>query len=234
MEANGAALGHQGPAPEGRPDRRLSRAVECMVAIKNSGATSRSGQISARPPPIRSRNLGKTSRRSPSTPAVGMRPSGLGSGRSPSSTFLRASRTVGSLRPMAGHPSRRRGPGYRLPSRHKDIVRSPADMSFEADGLKRPDHLIVEMARWGVARRLTLANSSAISRVRRPNLKGLWRAPSRCHRSGSYSVRPIGGSKATRTSRAHGTKYSTWGRGYPKTRGQGRRRDGRPLTIFAF
>jgi hypothetical protein len=34
-------LVHQRPDPEGRPDRRLSGAVECMVAIKNFGATGR-------------------------------------------------------------------------------------------------------------------------------------------------------------------------------------------------
>jgi hypothetical protein len=126
---------------------------------------SRSGQISARPPPIRSRNWGKIVE--------------------------------------AGHLSRRRGPGHRSPSRLKDMVRLPAGMSSDAGGLGHPDHLIVEMTRvQGIAGRLTLANSSAISRVRRPNLKGLWQAPWRCHRSGSYFVWPIGGRRATRTSSA--------------------------------
>ena len=90
-----------------------------------------------------------------------------------------------------------RRPGY------KDMVRLPAGMSSDAGGLGHPDHLIVEMTRvQGIAGRLTLANSSAISRVRRPNLKGLWQAPWRCHRSGSYFVWPIGGRRATRTSSA--------------------------------
>lgn len=195
---------------------------------------SRSGQISARPPPIRSRNLKKASRRSACTPAVGMRPSELGSGRSPSSTFLRVRRTAGALRPMAGRPSRRRAlQGVVRRPGHKDIARLPADMSFEADGPERPDHLIVEVARaQGIALRLALANSSAISRVRRPNLKGLWRAPWRCHRSGSYFVRPY--LHRQRASAEAGPPGQAALRISPKTRGRGRRRDGRPLTIFAF
>jgi hypothetical protein len=124
-----------------------------MVAIKDSGATRRGAGKSARPPPIRPRNLGKTSRQDTPT----------------------AEEVQGIVR----------RPG------HKDIVRLPAGMSSDAGGRERPHHLIVEMARVpGIALRLTLANSSAIARVRRPNLKGLWRAPWRCHRSGSYFVRP--------------------------------------------
>jgi hypothetical protein len=124
-----------------------------MVAIKDSGATRRGAGKSARPPPIRPRNLGKTSRQDTPT----------------------AEEVQGIVR----------RPG------HKDIVRLPAGMSSDAGGRERPHHLIVEMARVpGIALRLTLANSSAIARVRRPNLKGLWGAPWRCHRSGSYFVRP--------------------------------------------
>ena len=173
-----------------------------MLAIKNSGATRRGAGKSQRGLHlIRSRNLGKTSRRSVSTPAVQDTPA--------------AEEVRGIVR----------RPG------HKDIVRLPAGMSSAAGGLEHPDHLIVEMARvQGIARRLTLANSSAISRVRRPNLKGLWRAPWRCHRSGSYFVRPIGGSRATRTSSAQRHQILDLGqRIYPKTRGRGRRRDGKAV-----
>jgi hypothetical protein len=185
---------------------------------------SRSGQISARPPPIRSRNLGKTSRRSASTPAVGMRPLGLGSGRSPSSTFLRVSRTVGHRARWQDTPAAEEVQDIVRRPGHKDIVRLPAGMSSDAGGLEHPDHFIVEMARvQGIARRLKLANNSAISRVRRSNLKGLWRAPWRCHRSGSYFVRPClhrqrASAEAGPPGQAalSGTKYSTWGRGYPR------------------
>ena len=207
-----------------------------MVAIRNSGATRRGAGKSQRGlhrfgPKIWEKRRGVR----PARRTWGMRPSGSGSGKSPSSTFLRLSRTVGRRARWQDTPAAEEVHGIVRRPGYKDIVRLPAGGSSDAGGLGHPGHLIVEMARvQGIARRLTLANSSAISRVRRPNLKGLWRAPWRCHRSCSYFVRPIGESRATRTSRACGTKYSTWGRGYPKTRGQGRRRDGRPLTIFAF
>jgi hypothetical protein len=147
-----------------------------MVAIKDSGATRRGAGKSARPPPIRSRNLGKTSRRSASTPAVGTRPSALGPGRSPPSTLLRVSRTVGHRARWQDTPAAEEVQGIVRRPGHKDIVRLPAGMSSDAGGRERSDHLIGEMARVpGIALRLTLANSAAISRVRRPNLKGLWR-----------------------------------------------------------
>ncbi|MEA2958353.1 MAG: hypothetical protein QOJ58_3859 [Alphaproteobacteria bacterium] len=195
-----------------------------MVAIKDPGATRRGAGKSAPPPPIRSRNLGKTSRRSASTPAVGTRPSRLGSGRSPPSTLLRVSRTVGDRARWQDTPTAEEVQGIVRRPGHKDIVRLPAGMSSDVGGRERPDHLIVEMARVpGIALRLTLANSSAIARVRRPNLKGLWGAPWRCHRSGSYFVRPClhrqrASAEAGPPGQAgpSGTKYSTWGRGYPR------------------
>ena len=80
------------------------------------------------------------------------------------------------------------------------------------------------------------ANRSAICRFRHPNLRGLWRAPWRCHRSGSYLVRAClqrqrvsaeagpPGQAALR-----GTKYSTWGKDIPENTGWGRRRDGKAV-----
>jgi hypothetical protein len=155
---------HQRPDPEGRPDRRLSSAVECMVAITNFGATGggagkfQHGRLRIGP------KIGKN------VEAFGQH-AGRGDARSRSSTFLRVSGTVGALRPMAGQPSRRRG---------------------------------------------------------RPNLKGLWRAPWRCHRSGSYFVRPClhrqrASAEAGSPGPAalSGTKYSNLGqRISPKTRGR--------------
>jgi hypothetical protein len=178
-----------------------------MVAIKDSGATRRGAGKSAPPPPIRSRNLGKTSRRSASTPAVGTRPSRLGSGRSPPSTLLRVSRTVGDRARWQDTPAAEEVRGIVRRPGHKDMVRLPADMSSDVGGRERLDHLIVERARVpGIALRLTLANSSAIARVRRPNLKGLWGAPWRCHRSGSYFVRPAFTGSAHRRKLGHQDK----------------------------
>jgi hypothetical protein len=162
------ALVHQRPDPERRPDRRLRG--ECMVAIKNFGATGRgAGSFSA----VASNSVPKLGK---NVEAFGPH-TGRREARLRSSTLL--TRTVGRLRPMAGHP---RPPKS---SRVSFAVGMPAGTSLAAHGLEHP-HQIVEMAFvQGIARRLTLANSSTISRVRRQNLKGLWRTPSRCHRCGS-------------------------------------------------
>jgi hypothetical protein len=214
-----------------------------MVAIKNSGASRRGAGKSQRGlhrfgPEIWEKRRGVRPARRP----WGMRPSGLGSGRSPSSTFLRVSRTVGSLRPMAGDPSRRRGPGYRSPSRHKDIVRLPAGMSFEADGLERPDHLIVEMACAGDSAPTHAGEQLRDFQGQAPEFKGIVAGAMEmpqvrlifCAAVPSPAAR-IYGSRATRTSRVQRHQILDLGqRISPKTRGRGRRRDGRPLTIFAF
>jgi hypothetical protein len=196
-----------------------------MAAMKNSGATRRGAGKSQRGlhrfgPEIWEKFRGVR----PARP-VGMRPSGLGSGKSPSSTCHCAR--------WQDAPAAEEVQGVVRRPGHTGIVRLPAGMSFEAGGLEHPDHLIVEMARvQGTVLRLTLANCSAISRVRRPNLKGLWRVPWRCHRSGSYFVRPY--LHRQRASAESGPPGQAVLRISPKTRGRGRRRDGRPLTIFAF
>ena len=212
---------HQAPDPEGRPDRRLSRAVECMVAIKNFGATRRGagkflrGRIRFGP------EIGKNVEVRQYTPAVGMRPSGLGSGRSPSSTFLRVWRTVRSSVGRTSQLPKRYWVSFAGPG-HKGIVCLPAGMSFEADGLEHPDQ-IVEMARARDSAPTHAGEQLRNFQGQAPDLKGLWRAPWRCHRSGSYFVRPIGGSGATRTSSAQRHQILDLGRRiYPKTRGRGR------------
>ena len=95
-------LVHQRPDPEGRPDRRLSSAVECMVAIKNFGATDRgAGKF------LHSRlRFG---------PEIGEKRRGVRPARRPRGCevavehlLLKVSQPVGPLRPMAGHPSHRR------------------------------------------------------------------------------------------------------------------------------
>ena len=213
---------HQRPDPEGRPDRRLSSAVECMVAIKNFGATGRGAGKFQRGrlqfgPEIGEKRGGRPARR----PWGCVRRDRFW--ESPSSTFLRVSRTVGSSDGRTSQPPKRSRVSFAGPG-HKGIVRLPAGMSFEADGLEHPDQIVEMACVEGIAHQLTLANSSAISRVRRPNSKGLWRAPWRCHRSGSCFGRPIGASRATRTSSAQRHQILDLGRRiYPKTRGRGRR-----------
>jgi hypothetical protein len=203
-------LVRQRPDPEGRPDRRLSGAVECMVAITNFGATGRGAGKFLHGRLRFGSEIGEKCR--------GVRPA-----RRPRGCEVAVERLPegvadrGDIAPDGRTPQRPRR------SRVAFAVRVPAGMSFEADGLEHPDQ-IVEMARVeGIARRLTLANSSAISRVRRPNPRGLWRTPWRCHRSGSC----FGGhwrKRATRTSSAQWHQICDLGRRiYPKTRGQGRR-----------
>jgi len=59
------------------------------------------------------------------------------------------------------------------------------------------------------------------SGVRRPNSRGLWRTPWRCHRSGSCFGWSIGASRATRWSSARRRESSTWGGGYTRKREAG-------------
>jgi hypothetical protein len=161
------------------------------------------------------------------TPAVGMRPSGLGSGRSPSSTFLRVWRTVRSSVGRTSQLPKRYWVSFAGPG-HKGIVCLPAGMSFEADGLEHPDQ-IVEMARARDSAPTHAGLSSAISRVRRPISKGLWRPPWRCHRSGSCFGRPSAQVGPPGRAALSGTKYSTWGGGYTRKReaGAGSEMEGR-------
>ena len=193
-----------------------------MAAMKNSGATRRGAGKSQRGlhrfgPEIWEKFRGVR----PARP-VGMRPSGLGSGKSPSSTCHCAR--------WQDAPAAEEVQGVVRRPGHTGIVRLPAGMSFEAGGLEHPDHLIVEMARvQGTVLRLTLANSSAISRVRRPISKGLWRPPWRCHRSGSCFGRPSAQVGPPGRAALSGTKYSTWGGGYTRKReaGAGSEMEGR-------
>jgi hypothetical protein len=235
MEGNGAAVGHQGPDPEGR-------VVECMFAIADSGATRRGAAKSARPPPIRSRNLGKTSRRSASTPAVGMRPSGLGSG-APSSTFLGLSRTVGHHARWQDTPAAEEVRGIVCRPGHKDIVRLPTGMATAAGGLEHPDNLLVEMARMQADSASTHVGEQLRDfQGQPPEFKGIVAGAMEmpqvrlifCAAVPSPAAR-IGGSRATRTSGAQRHQILDLGqRISQKTRGRSRRRDGRALTIFAF
>ena len=202
---------HQRPDPEGRPDRRLSSAVECMVAIKDFGATGR--------------GAGKFQHgRLRFGPEIGEKRRGVRPARRPWGCEVAVEHLPEGIadRGATAPDGRTSQPPKR--SRVAFAVRVPAGMSFEADGLEHPDQIVEMACVEGIAPRLTLANSSAISRVRRPNSKGLWRAPWRCHRSGSCFGRPIGASRATRTSSAQRHQMLDLGRRiYPKTRGRGRR-----------
>ena len=181
---------------------------------------SRSGQISARPPPIRSRNWEKTWRSGQYTPAVGMRPSGPGSGRSPSSTFLRVWRTVRSSVGRTSQPPKRSWVSFAGPG-HKGIVRLPAGMSFEADGLEHPDQ-IVEMAR---VRDSAPTHAGEQLRDFQGQAPEFQRDCGGRHGDATGPAHVLGGpsAQAGPPGRAalSGTKYSTWGGGYTRKREAG-------------
>ena len=208
---------HQRPDPEGRPDRRLSSAVECMVAIKDFGATGRGagkfqhGRLRFGP------EIGEKRR------GVSRRARGRGEVLEVAVEHLpegMADRGATAPDGRTSQPPKRSRVAFAGPG-HKGIVRVPAGMSFEADGLEHPDQIVEMACVEGIARRLTLANSSAISRVRRPNSKGLWRAPWRCHRSGSCFGRPTAQAGPPGRAALSGTKCSTWGGGYTRKREAG-------------
>jgi hypothetical protein len=203
-------LVHQRPDPEGRPDRRLSGAVECMVAIKNFGATGRGagkflhGRLRFGPGIEEKRRDVRPARRSRGCEvAVERLPEGI------------ADR--GDIAPDGRTPQPPRK------SRVAFAVRAPAGMSFEPDGLEHPDQ-IVEMARvGGMARRLTRANSSAISRVRR-------RIQGDCGGRHGDAIGPAQVLGAHRRKQGHQDEQRSvtsnprpGAQEYPKTRGRGRR-----------
>ena len=213
---------HQTSDPEGRPDRRLSSAVECMVAIKNFGATGRGagkfqrGRLQFGP------EIGKNVEVRQYTPAVGMRPSGLGSGRSPSSTFLRVWRTVRSSVGRTSQLPKRYWVSFAGPG-HKGIVCLPAGMSFEADGLEHPDQ-IVEMARARDSAPTHAGEQLRDFQGQAPDFKGIVAAAMEMPQVRLIFWAPIGASGATRTSSAQRHQILDLGRRiYPKTRGRGRR-----------
>ncbi len=195
-----------------------------MVAIKDSGATRRGAGKSARPPPIRSRNVGKTPRRSASTPAVGTRPSRLGSARSPPSTLLRVSRTVGHRARWQDTPTAEEVQGIVRRPGYKDTVRLPAGMSSDVGGRERPDHLIVEMARVpGDSASTHVGEQLRDFQGQAPEFKGIVAGAMEmpqvrlmfCTAVPPPAAR-IGGSRPPGQAGLSGTKYSTWGRGYPR------------------
>ena len=182
---------------------------------------SRSGQISARPPPIRSRNWEKTWR-SAST----HQPWGCvrrdGSGRSPSSTFLRVWRTVRSSVGRTSQLPKRYWVSFAGPG-HKGIVCLPAGMSFEADGLEHPDQ-IVEMARARDSAPTHAGLQLRDFQGQAPDFKGIVAAAMEMPQVRLMFWAPIGASGATRTSSAQRHQILDLGRRiYPKTRGRGRR-----------
>jgi hypothetical protein len=155
------------------------------------------------------------------TPAVGMRPSGLGSGRSPSSTFLRVWRTVRSSVGRTSQLPKRYWVSFAGPG-HKGIVRLPAGMSFEADGLEHPDQ-IVEMARARDSAPTHAGLQLRDFQGQAPDFKGIVAAAMEMPQVRLMFWAPIGASGATRTSSAQRHQILDLGRRiYPKTRGRGR------------
>lgn len=168
---------HQRPDPEGRPDRRLSSAVECMVAITNRCDRWRSEQISARPPPIRSQNWEK--RR-------GVRPA-----RRPWRCEVAVEHLPEGIADRGGI-----APDGRTAQPPK---RSPEFKGIVAGAMEMPQVRLIF-----------------------------------CPAVPSPAAR-IGGSRATGTSRAQRHQILELGaEDIPENTRPGRRRDGRPLTIFAF
>jgi hypothetical protein len=134
------------------------------------------------------------------TPAVGMRPSGLGSGRSPSSTFLRVWRTVRSSVGRTSQLPKRYWVSFAGPG-HKGIVCLPAGMSFEADGLEHPDQ-IVEMARARDSAPTHAGEQLRDFQGQAPDFKGIVAAAMEMPQVRLMFWAPIGASGATRTSSA--------------------------------
>ena len=199
-----------------------------MVAIKNSGATRRGAGKSQRGPSNSVPKLGKNVEVGQYTPAVGMRPSGLGSGRSPSSTFLRVWRTVRSSVGRTSQPPKRSWVSFAGPG-HKDIVRLPAGMSSDADGLEHPDQ-IVEMARARDSAPTHAGEQLRDFQGQAPEFEGIVAGAMEMPQ-----VRLIFCAAHRRKQghqneqRSAAPKLDLGQRIYPKTRGRGRRRDGKAV-----
>jgi hypothetical protein len=124
------ALVHQRPDPERRPDRRLRG--ECMVAIKNFGATGRgAGGFSA----VASNSVPKLGK---NVEAFGPH-TGRREARLRSSASLELARTVKALRPMGGHQAA----GARAPTHAGEQLRdfqgqAPKFEGIVADAIEMP------------------------------------------------------------------------------------------------